>query len=78
MKLAAKNGMDPQKWDDHVAVWLLKKAEPEFYNDTVVKNGFFKGKESVAFVNEVLSRYEHYKNLIPDNNVPLSYLSPKN
>jgi membrane-bound lytic murein transglycosylase F len=77
MKLAEKNGMDPQKWDDNVAVWLLKKSEPQFYNDIVVKNGFFKGKESVAFVNGVLNRYEHYKNIIPDNNEPISYFTQK-
>jgi membrane-bound lytic murein transglycosylase F len=81
MKLAEKNGMDPQKWDDNVAVWILKKSEPQYYNDIVVKNGYFKGKESVAFVMEVLERFEHYKNFIPENNVPISYIpqstSPK-
>jgi len=65
MKLAEKNGKDPQKWNDNVAVWLLKKSQPEYYNDIVVKNGFFKGTESVAFVTEVLDRYEHYKNIVP-------------
>jgi len=65
MKLAEKNGMDPQKWEGHVAVWLLKKSEPQYYNDTVVKNGYFRGIESVAFVSEILDRYEHYKNIIP-------------
>jgi membrane-bound lytic murein transglycosylase F len=65
MKLAAKNGKDPQKWDDNVAVWILKKSEPQYYNDMVVKNGYFKGTESVAFVSEVLDRYKQYKNIIP-------------
>jgi len=64
MKLAEKNGMDPQKWDN-VAVWLLKKSEPEYYNDNVVKNGYFRGKESVAFVSQILDRYGHYKNILP-------------
>ncbi len=66
--------MDPQKWDDNVAVWILKKSEPQYYNDSVVKYGYFKGKESVAFVMEVLERYEHYKNIIPENNEPISYI----
>jgi len=65
MRLAEKNGMDPQKWDGNVAVWLLKKSEPRYYNDSVVKNGYFRGKESVKFVSEVLDRFEHYKNIIP-------------
>jgi membrane-bound lytic murein transglycosylase F len=65
MKLAEKNGMDPCKWNGNVAVWLLKKSKPEYYNDVVVKNGYFKGVESVNFVSEVLERFEHYKNIIP-------------
>jgi membrane-bound lytic murein transglycosylase F len=65
MKLAEKNGMNPQIWAGNVAVWLLKKSEPKYFRDSVVKNGYFRGKESVAFVTEVLNRYEHYKNIIP-------------
>jgi membrane-bound lytic murein transglycosylase F len=65
MKLAEKNGMDPRKWNGNVAVWLLKKSQPQYYNDIVVKNGYFKGVESVNFVSEVLERFEHYKNIIP-------------
>jgi len=74
MKLAEKNGKDPLIWDDNVAIWLLKKSEPQYYNDIVVKNGYFKGKESIAFVNEILDRYEHYKNIIPENDRPISYV----
>jgi membrane-bound lytic murein transglycosylase F len=66
MRLAEKNGMDPQKWEGSVAVWMLKKSEPQYYNDSVVKNGYFRGKESVKFVSEVLDRFGHYKNIIPE------------
>lgn len=65
MKLAEKNGMDPLKWEGNVALWLLKKSLPKYYNDTVVKNGYFRGVESVNFVSQVLTRFEHYKNIIP-------------
>ena len=65
MKLAGKNGMNPEKWDGNVAVWLLKKSDPKYYNDSVVKNGYFRGTESVNFVTEVLERYDHYRNIIP-------------
>jgi membrane-bound lytic murein transglycosylase F len=65
MRLAAKNGMDSRKWDGSVAVWLQKKCEPQYYRDSVVRNGYFRGKESVKFVSEVLDRFEHYKNIIP-------------
>jgi membrane-bound lytic murein transglycosylase F len=64
MKLAEKNGMDPQKWSD-VEQWLLKKSDPVYYNDDVVRSGYFRGTESVAFVSEILDRYEHYKNILP-------------
>lgn len=66
MKLAEKNGMDPQKWDGNVSLWLTKKSDPRYYNDIVVKNGYFRGTESVNFVSEVLERFKHYKNIIPE------------
>ena len=65
MKLAEKNGMNPQKWNGNVALWLLKKSERQYYNDVVVKNGYFRGVESVNFVSQILERFEHYKNIIP-------------
>lgn len=67
MKLAEKNGKDPQKWDDNVAVWMMKKSEPRYYNDAVVKNGYYNGIISVAYVSEILERYDHYKNIIPSD-----------
>ena len=68
MRLAEKHGKDPKVWEGNVQEWLLKKSDPEFYKDTVVKNGFFRGNESVSFVDEILERYEHYKNIIPSGN----------
>jgi membrane-bound lytic murein transglycosylase F len=69
MELAQKNGMDPRKWNGNVALWLTKKSDPRYYNDIVVKNGYFRGTESVAYVSEILDRYEHYKNIIPSENI---------
>ena len=66
MKLAEKNDMNPYIWDGSVATWLLKKSERQFYNDNVVKNGYFRGTESVHFVSQVLERFEHYKSIIPE------------
>lgn len=67
MKLAGKNGKDPKIWTGNVDEWLQKKSDPKYYSDSLVKFGFFRGKESTAFVNQVLSRYEHYKNIVKDN-----------
>lgn len=69
MRLAEKNGMDPQKWEGNVAVWLQKKSEPRYYNDDVVKSGYFRGKESIAFVSQILERYNHYRNILPSPEV---------
>lgn len=67
MRLAEKNGMDPQKWDDNVEIWLLKKSDPVYYTDAVVKSGYFRGTESVKFVEEILDRYDHYRNMVQEH-----------
>jgi membrane-bound lytic murein transglycosylase F len=66
MKLAEKNGLDPQVWGGNVEPWMLKKSLPEYYNDEVVKNGKFRGVESVKFVAEIIDRYSHYRNVVPE------------
>jgi membrane-bound lytic murein transglycosylase F len=63
-RLAEKNGKDPNLWVGNVDVWLLKKSDPEYYNDQVVKYGYARGIETYNYVKEVLDRYEHYKNII--------------
>jgi peptidoglycan lytic transglycosylase F len=65
MRLTEKHGLDPQVWDN-VAIWLKKKSDPKYYNDTVVRHGYFKGTESINFVTEILDRFEHYKNFVPE------------
>mgnify|MGYP000858984444 CR=1 FL=1 len=75
MRLAEKNGMDPKVWDGNVAVWLLKKSDPEYYNDSSVRHGYSRGQESVNYVTEILERYKHYKNIAPDESVALLSLN---
>lgn len=59
-RLAAKYGMDPNSWED-VAHFLVKKAEPEYYGDEVVRNGVFRGSsQTLAFVKSVMGRYTSY------------------
>lgn len=65
MKLAEKHGKNPLIWDNNVAYFLLKKTDPLYYNDPVVKMGFCRGYESVNFVSEILERYGEYKYIIP-------------
>ena len=63
-KLSVKNGKDSTRWDDNVAFYLLKKSEPEFYNDPVVSAGYCRGSEPVNYVAEILHRTEEYKQLM--------------
>jgi membrane-bound lytic murein transglycosylase F len=65
MNLAEKHGRNPLLWDNNVAYFLLKKTEPKYYNDPVVKMGYCRGYESVNFVSEILERYGEYKYIIP-------------
>jgi membrane-bound lytic murein transglycosylase F len=64
IRLADKNGKDPQKWHDSVDEYLLKKTDPQFYRDPVVKYGYCRGTETIKYVNQVLDRYDHYRNII--------------
>lgn len=63
-RLAKKNGSDPNIWIGEVEEWLLKKSDPDFYTDQVVKYGYARGIETYNYVREVLERFEHYKNII--------------
>lgn len=59
--LAEKYGMDPQKWDDNVETAAIMKSKPAYYRDPVVKNGYFRGKETVNFVKKVNATYSYFK-----------------
>ncbi len=60
-RLARKYGKDPEKWDGHVAKFLLKKSRKEYYSDEVVEYGYCRGSEPYAYVQDIFARYEHYK-----------------
>lgn len=62
--LAKKYGKNPNIWDNNVDTFLLLKSKPEYYRDSVVKNGYCRGNETVSFVKRVLEVFGHYRNLI--------------
>ncbi|MEG1497988.1 MAG: transporter substrate-binding domain-containing protein [Bacteroidales bacterium] len=66
MRLAKKYGDDPNRWENHVAKYLLLKSQPKYYRDPVVKHGSAKGKATTAFIKEIEERFGHYQNLIPE------------
>ncbi|MDR1500199.1 MAG: transglycosylase SLT domain-containing protein [Tannerellaceae bacterium] len=59
-RLAAKYGKDPSVWDDNVASFILLKHDPAYYNDTVCRYGYLRGRETFNYVKEILDRYHHY------------------
>jgi membrane-bound lytic murein transglycosylase F len=60
MALAEKYGKNPHLWYDNVDEFLLKKNDPEFYEELIVKCGSFRGKETIYHVESVFSIYERY------------------
>ncbi|NLI73007.1 MAG: transglycosylase SLT domain-containing protein [Bacteroidales bacterium] len=60
MALTEKYGKDKYIWFDNVEYYLEKLSDPEFYNDSVVKYGPFRGNETLRYVPYVLDTYERY------------------
>ncbi len=65
-RLAEKYNKNPDIWTDHVDFFLLNKSRPAFYRDPVVYYGYARGDETYRFVIDILDRYEHYRNLLPE------------
>ena len=65
VRLAEKYGDDPHKWID-VSYWLIRKSKRSVYNDPVVKHGFARGTEPVAYVDEILARWRNYRQFVSD------------
>ena len=62
MALAQKYGKNPHIWFDNVDLFLLKKNQPQFYKDPVVKFGRFHGRVTCAYVINTLETYNKYLN----------------
>jgi membrane-bound lytic murein transglycosylase F len=63
-RLATKYKRNPNVWSDHVDYFLLNKSDPQYYNDSVVFFGYCRGEVPYRFVNEILDRYEHYRETV--------------
>ena len=64
MRLTEKYHKDPQKWEDNVAYFLVKKSEPTYYEDQVSLSGYCRGEEPVNYVTQVMKQYNTYLQLI--------------
>ncbi|MBK9291585.1 MAG: transporter substrate-binding domain-containing protein [Bacteroidetes bacterium] len=65
-RLAVKYNKNPDVWTGNVDFFMRNKSRPAFYNDPVSYYGYVRGEETFLFVEQVMERFEHYKNLLPD------------
>ncbi len=61
--LAEKYGLNPQEWLGNVGEAVVMKSRPQYYNDPVVKNGYFRGSETIDFVDRVMETYSVFKGM---------------
>lgn len=54
IEIAKLTGKDPQVWDGNVEEALLLKSNPEYYNAPGVKYGYFRGRQTRAYVKNVM------------------------
>lgn len=57
--LCEKHGDDATKWSK-VSEYLIKKSHKEYYRDDVVKCGYYPGKHTVNYVDQVMTRYNGF------------------
>ncbi len=62
-KLAIKYKKDPNKWTNNVDFFMRNLSKRKYYQDPIIEHGYARGIETYRFVNDVLERYEHYKNI---------------
>jgi membrane-bound lytic murein transglycosylase F len=63
MRLAESRDLNPEVWDGNVAEMLLKKSDPDYYQDSVVHYGYCRGREPYQYVREIYNRYNDYVNI---------------
>lgn len=63
--LASKYGKNPQVWEGNVAASLLLKAHPEYYSDSICRAGYFRGRQTVAYVDDVMKFYNTARQKVP-------------
>ncbi len=64
--LARKYGEDPDQWTGGVDYFILNKSNPEYFLDPVVRHGYARGYEPYRYVGDILTRYEHYRNIVTE------------
>ena len=64
MRLARKYGYDRYKWEANVDSFLIHLSLPEFYTDTLCRNGQFNGwQETLSFVRKVHRHWHRFRSM---------------
>lgn len=64
MRLAKKYGYDRYKWDANVDSFLIHMSQPEYYTDSLCRNGEFNGwRETLSFVRKVQNNWRKFSTL---------------
>ena len=63
-RLAAESGLDSTVWTNHVESMMLNLGIPKYYKKPIIKYGYVRGSEPVNYIEQILERYEHYKQFI--------------
>lgn len=59
--LARKYGANPFRWEGNVREYVILKRNPEYYNDPVCKSGYFRGTETLSYVDKIFDNWQKYK-----------------
>ncbi|MBP5337736.1 MAG: transglycosylase SLT domain-containing protein [Prevotella sp.] len=60
MRLAERDGRNPHRWAD-VRTYVLRLSQPQYYQDTLVRNGYMRGQETADYVDKIRQRYQQYR-----------------
>ena len=64
MRLASKHGYDRYKWEANVDSFLIHLGKPEYYTDTLCRNGRFNGwAETLSFVKKVHRHWHRFQSI---------------
>lgn len=61
-RLAAEQGLDPNKWFGHVEKAMLMLEEPRYHKRA--RHGYCRGSEPVKYVSDIQSRYAEYVKIV--------------
>lgn len=64
VRLTRAHGDDPTQWQ-HVRAWLLESHRDTWHEHPLVEHGPYDGRQAVAYVDDILERYVHYRQLLP-------------